>query len=478
MIDGNHSAGPSSRWSRYEPTLGRVVGGALLRAAVLALVITLLFVLWRLADAAVADWALAYDTLIMQAGRLGAALAALLFPVCLLFGPRRLADRSFTAAGFLATFFGLTMLVVFFVRLGEEAYHWFQYTPRLVESRNRELLALGERARDAEKMLQEELAKVRLEMEDELSRTPEAEKVELRKFYEEEVIPQKTRDLKINIKEDERTATGSYREDTSAWGSFTHFLTSGPSNEPQDAGVYSALLGSLWLAGITLLFAVPVGVGAALYLEEYKGNNWLGRLIQVNINNLAGIPSVVYGILGAFVFVEMIFKPLELRYPDTIAARNLLGGGLTLGLLTLPVVIVSAQEAIRAVPSSLRHGAYALGATKWQSIWTVVLPMARPGIFTGAILSVSRAIGEAAPLIMFGALLYINQDPSLFGRFTAMPLQIFDWAGRATETVDGQSVEIWKYNAAMASVLLLVCLLTLNAVAIYLRNRAQKGTRY
>jgi phosphate transport system permease protein len=151
---------------------------------------------------------------------------------------------------------------------------------------------------------------------------------------------------------------------------------------------------------------------------------------------------------------------------------------LTLGLLTLPVVIVSAQEAIRAVPSSIRHGAYALGATQWQVIWHQVLPLARPGILTGTILAVSRAIGEAAPLVLFGALLFVNQDPSLFSRFTILPMQIFGWADRPDISVDGQSVEIWRYNAAMASVVLLVTLLALNAVAIFLRNRAQRRTRW
>jgi phosphate transport system permease protein len=187
---------------------------------------------------------------------------------------------------------------------------------------------------------------------------------------------------------------------------------------------------------------------------------------------------VVYGILGAFVFVELIFKPLENHYPDTFAARNVMGGGLTLGLLTLPVVIVSAQEAIRAVPSSLRHGAYALGATHWQTIWGVVLPMARPGILTGTILSLSRAIGEAAPLVLFGALLFVNQDPSLFSRFTVLPMQIFGWADQPAITIDGESIDIWRYNAALASVVLLVLLLTMNGLAIYLRNRAQKRMRY
>ena len=159
----------------------------------------------------------------------------------------------------------------------------------------------------------------------------------------------------------------------------------------------------------------------------------------------------------------------------------MLGGGLTLGLLTLPMVIVSAQEAIRAVPLSLRQGAYALGATKWQVMWTIVLPMARPGILTGTILSLSRAIGEAAPLVLFGAMLFVDQNPSWNTRFTALPLQIFGWCDRPAvvdPTGAEVSIDMWKYNAAVASTVLLIVLLGMNGIAIYLRNRAQKTMRY
>ncbi|MBL8792721.1 MAG: ABC transporter permease subunit, partial [Planctomycetia bacterium] len=193
-------------------------------------------------------------------------------------------------------------------------------------------------------------------------------------------------------------------------------MTSSPGAEPQDSGILPALLGSIWLGVITVLFAVPLGVGAALYLEEYAPHTRLAKLIQINISNLAGVPSVVFGMLGAFVFVEMIFKPMEatdipLPWPfgGMVAARNVLGGGMTLALLTLPVVIVSAQEAIRAVPISIRHGAYALGATKWQTTWSLVLPCSLPGILTGTILAMARAMGEAAPLVLFGAIIFVNQ---------------------------------------------------------------------
>ncbi|MGF1581278.1 MAG: phosphate ABC transporter permease PstA [Gemmataceae bacterium] len=263
-----------------------------------------------------------------------------------------------------------------------------------------------------------------------------------------------------------------YLPNPTGWTVLWYYLTHGTSNEPQDAGIYPALMGSFWIALITMLFAVPVGVGAALYLEEYKTTGWFGKLIQVNINNLAGVPSVVYGILGAYVFVELIFKPLA-NWNSAIAARNLLGGGLTLGLLTLPVVIVAAQEAIRAVPKSIREGAIALGATKWQTIWLQVLPVARPGILTGTILSISRAIGEAAPLVLFGALLFVRQYPTPLGRFTILPMQIFNWAGRPP--IEG--IPLWRYNAAMSSIVLLLLLIGLNSIAIYMRNRTQKRVR-
>jgi phosphate transport system permease protein len=234
----------------------------------------------------------------------------------------------------------------------------------------------------------------------------------------------------------------------------------------------------LWLSLIMMLFAVPVGTAAALYLEEYKTSGRLARIIQTNINNLAGVPSVVYGIMGAFVFVELIFKPLHL-WNEGISVRNVIGGGMTLGLLTLPVVIVSAQEAIRAVPNSIRQGAYALGATHWQCIWTQVLPLARPGIMTGTILAVSRAIGEAAPLILFGATTFIAYTPNPFSEFTVLPIQIYNWAERPTNPViDGHVVRQWNFNMALASMVLLVMLLCLNGMAIYVRNRAQKAMRY
>jgi phosphate transport system permease protein len=377
---------------------------------------------------------------------------------------------------------------VFFLQLAVEAHGWFTHMPRLVERYNARLEQQKEEstgpalAEAVRKELEQVDAAMRRELEA-VERLPlpaaerAAKQAAVRAEYEQKIRPRRQQNVEITAREKVIEYERNYRPDTSPLGLLWHFLTHGPSDRPQDSGVWPALLGSLLVALITVLFAVPVGVAAALYLEEYRQQGRLNNLIQVNINNLAGVPSVVYGILGAFVFVELIFKPIEAAGAD-IAARNVLGGGLTLGLLTLPVIIVAAQEAIRAVPGSIRHGAFALGATRWQVIWHHVLPLARPGIMTGTILSLSRAVGEAAPLVLFGALLFVNEDPGLFSRFTILPMQIFGWADLPAEVVGGERVEIWRYNAAMASLLLLGVLLALNAVAIVLRSRAQLKTKW
>lgn len=234
------------------------------------------------------------------------------------------------------------------------------------------------------------------------------------------------------------------------------FLTHFPSRFPQRAGIKSALLGTLWIMGLTAVFSFPLGVGAAIYLEEYAPKNWLTKTIETNISNLAGVPSIVYGILGLAVFVRFLGF-----------GRSLLAGSLTLTLLILPVVIISAREAIRAVPRSIREAGLALGATQWQTIRRLVLPMAFPGILTGMILSLSRAIGETAPLIMIGALTFIAFTPeSVMDPFTVLPIQIFNWAARPQEE--------FHHLAAAAIVVLLVVLLSMNAIAIVLRDRAQR----
>lgn len=234
-----------------------------------------------------------------------------------------------------------------------------------------------------------------------------------------------------------------------------HFLTSYPSRHPQEAGLLSALMGTIWLMGLTAVFSVPVGVGAAIYLEEYAPRNWLTRLIEVNISNLAGVPSIVYGLLGLSIFVGWM-----------ALGRSLLAGALTLGLLVLPIVILASREAIRAVPSTHREAAYALGATQWQVTKRVVLPAAFPGILTGTILAMSRAIGEAAPVLAISALVYLTFVPSgPLDRFTVLPIQIFNWVTRPQAEFRGL--------AAAAIIVLLVILLSMNALAIYLRNRYQ-----
>jgi len=237
---------------------------------------------------------------------------------------------------------------------------------------------------------------------------------------------------------------------------FPSFFTSAPSRYAHMAGIKVALLGTLWMMAFTVLFSFPIGVGAAIYLEEYAPRHWLTRLIQINIANLTGVPSIVYGILGLALFVRAL--ALE---------RSILSGALTMSLLIMPIIIITTQEALRSVPLSLRQASYALGATRWQTIWHIVLPQAIPGILTGTILSLSRGIGETAPLIMVGALTYIAFTPaSPLDPFTALPIQIFNWTARPQEEFHG--------IAAAAIIVLLVTLLAMNAGAIYLRDRFQK----
>jgi len=247
------------------------------------------------------------------------------------------------------------------------------------------------------------------------------------------------------------------------------FIARPQTSEPLTAGVRTAILGSLWTILFTILLAFPIGVGAAIYLEEYASDNWLNRIIQTNINNLAGVPSIIYGILGLAIFVRT-FEPLTsgkifgLVDPTTASGRTVLSGGLTLGLLVLPIIIINAQEAIRAVPRSLRNASFGVGATKWQTVWSHVLPTAIPGILTGTILAVSRAIGETAPLVVVGASTAISFDPSSpFSKFTTLPMQIYQWTSRPQDE--------FRSLAAAAILVLLMLLLSLNAFAILLRNR-------
>jgi phosphate transport system permease protein len=228
-----------------------------------------------------------------------------------------------------------------------------------------------------------------------------------------------------------------------------------PSSNPEIAGAQSAIWGTIWLISIVAVTCLPVGIGAALYLEEYADRErWWNRAIEVNIQNLAAVPSIVYGILG-LAFLARGFADL---------GQVILAGGLTLSLLVLPIVIISAREAIRAVPPSIREGSLALGATQWQAIRRQVLPAAVPGIATGSILALSRAIGEAAPLLLLGAITFITFNPEgLDSQFVALPVQIFNWISRPQEE--------FKVLAAAAIVVLLGILLLMNATAIWLRNR-------
>jgi phosphate transport system permease protein len=236
----------------------------------------------------------------------------------------------------------------------------------------------------------------------------------------------------------------------------TQFLTSFPSRRPEKAGILSALAGSIWLVVMTAIISFPVGVAAAIYLEEYAPQNWVTSLIQTNLANLAGVPSIVYGLLGLGIFVRALGL-----------GRSLLAGALTMGLLILPTIIIAAREAIRAVPPSLRHASLALGGTRWQTVRGVVLPLAFPGILTGMILALSRAIGETAPLITIGALTYIAFLPDgPMSPFTVLPIQIFNWTSRPQEE--------FRRLAAAGIVVLLIVLLSANAVAILLRDRLQK----
>ena len=238
------------------------------------------------------------------------------------------------------------------------------------------------------------------------------------------------------------------------------FINSYPSRFAGQAGIRSAFLGTIWMMGITALFAVPIGIGAAIYLEEFAPRNWFTKVIEVNINNLAGVPSIIYGLLGLTLFVRV----MDL-------GRSVLAGSLTMALLILPIIIVASREGLRAVPPSLREGALAVGATPWQAVRFQVLVPAMPTILTGIILALSRAIGETAPLIMIGALTFVAFDPTgPLSPFTVLPIQIFNWTSRPQAG--------FAETAAGGIVVLLAVLLTMNAMAILLRNYFEGKKRW
>jgi len=237
------------------------------------------------------------------------------------------------------------------------------------------------------------------------------------------------------------------------------FLSNTMSSDPLQAGIRTAFLGTLWVVVVTVVVAFPLGVGAALYLEEYAGGSWINRIIETNIRNLAGVPSIIYGLLGLAIFVRVL--------GSFTGGRSILSASLTMALLILPIIIINAQEAIRAVPWSIREASYGMGATRWQTIWNQVIPAAMPGILTGTILAMSRAIGETAPLIVIGAATFITFDPTgLQSNFTVLPIQIYDWAKRPQQE--------FHNLAASTIIVLLIVLLSLNATAIVLRQRFRK----
>jgi phosphate transport system permease protein len=256
-----------------------------------------------------------------------------------------------------------------------------------------------------------------------------------------------------------------------------NFVRRSQASVAVDAGVRGAVIGSLLTILITIAFAFPIGIGAAIYLEEYAADNRLNRFIQTNIYNLAGVPSIIYGMLGLAIFVRGM-EPITsgaifgaAAESTTANGRTIFSAGLTLALLILPVIIINAQEALRAVPASLRHSSLAVGATRWQTIWHHVLPASMDRILTGTVLAVSRAVGETAPLVVVGASAFLTKDPaSIFSKFTTLPIQIYQWTSRPQAE--------FRNAAAAAILVLLALLLTLNASAILLRNKYRKNKRF
>ena len=238
------------------------------------------------------------------------------------------------------------------------------------------------------------------------------------------------------------------------------FLTSYPSKRPEKAGLYSAMMGTLWMLVLTAIIAIPLGIGAGIYFEEYAKKSRLANILEINLANLAGVPSIIYGLLGLEIFVRSMGM-----------GTSLLAGACTLSLLILPIIIVSTREALRAVPNSIRQASYGMGANTWQTIWHQILPASMGGILTGIILSLSRAIGETAPLIVTGALAYVAFVPETpMDQYTVMPMQIFNWISRPQHG--------FQVNAAAGIIILLCITFLLNGIAVFLRNRWQKKVKW
>ena len=238
------------------------------------------------------------------------------------------------------------------------------------------------------------------------------------------------------------------------------FITGLPSRRPERAGIFTAMIGTIWVLGLTAFISFPIGVAAGIYLEEYEKKGFLSKMLEINISNLAGVPSIIYGLLGLEIFARILGL-----------GSSVLAGSLTLSLLILPIIIVATRESIKAVPQSLKDASFAMGATKWQTIYLQVLPASLGGILTGVILALSRAVGEAAPLIVVGALLYVPFAPkSPIDDYSVMPIQIFNWISRPQHG--------FLTNAAAAIIILLVITFMMNGIAIYLRNRWQKRMKW
>ena len=238
------------------------------------------------------------------------------------------------------------------------------------------------------------------------------------------------------------------------------FITSLPSRKPEKAGIYTAMMGTLWILGLTTIISFPLGVAAGIYLEEYGKKTRLANLLEINISNLAGVPSIIYGLLGLEIFVRLMHL-----------GPSVLAGSLTLSLLILPIIIVATRESIKAVPHTIKEASFALGATKWQTIWNQTLPAAFGGILTGIILALSRAIGETAPLIVIGALAYVPFAPlSPMDEFSVLPMQIFNWVSRPQHG--------FIINAAAAIIILLLITFVMNGIAVYFRNKWQKKIKW
>ncbi len=239
-----------------------------------------------------------------------------------------------------------------------------------------------------------------------------------------------------------------------------NFLTEGPSRKAANAGIFTALIGTLWIMVMTAVIAFPIGISAAIYLEEYAKKSKLANILEINISNLAGVPSIIYGLLGLELFARMMNL-----------GGSILTGSLTLALLILPIIIVSTREALKTVPYTIREASYALGATKWQTIWNQVLPASISGIFTGVILALSRAMGETAPLIVIGAFTFVSTAPTgVMDGFTVLPIQIFNWVSRPQQA--------FSVNAAAAIIVLLSITFIMNGIAVYLRHRWQKKIKW